>query len=138
MGRRTEEGEREPVQGEQQGGCSSDQALPPAATLQHSFEMISYLGIQGPSAAVSHPWYPEHPDATAAATHTAGKRTPCEYSTKTLRAQRPPPAILGVLCELCTSLRGCQKRASDSFTGGVRGQSPPVKLSFLFKQREPC
>lgn len=84
--------------------------------------------------------YPEHPGATA--THTfpaAGVRSPGEHSAETLRVQNPSPAILGVLCEPHTSLGAVRRQAAlESFTGGVKGQSPPVKLIFLFKKRELC
>lgn len=42
----------------------------PAAMQQGSSQTVSCLGIQGPSAAVCHPWHLEHPGAAATATHT--------------------------------------------------------------------
>lgn len=116
----------------------AEQALPPAAMQQSTSQMISCLGIQGPSAAVSHHWYPQHPGA---ATHTfpcgRAEVPPREHSAKTLRVQSPSPAMLGVLCEPHTSL-GTVRRQPWTLTGGVKGQSPPVKLILLFKKRELC
>ena len=49
----------------------------------------------------------------------------------------PSPATLGVPCEPPTPVLR-QEAALDSFAGGVKGQSPPVKLIFLYKKRACC
>ena len=49
----------------------------------------------------------------------------------------PSPAILGVPCEPPHQFWGCQEAVSGSFAG-VKGESPPVKLIFLYKKRACC